>query len=216
VAKSGGTSARSKKTSGEGGITGWFKSTFGDESDADRSEYESALKQGNALLRVDANEGEIPTVEAVLNRYSPVDVHAGTGARASASGAETGTTKAIPIVKEEIQVGKRHVLRGGVRVYSRVIEEPVEESVSLREERVRVERRPVNRSATDADLSAGKEQEIEVQEFAEEPVIAKQARVVEEVSGWKGSLRTHRNGQGYSPAYRSQCRANSRCSGFGV
>jgi uncharacterized protein (TIGR02271 family) len=84
-------------------------------------------------------------------------------------------------VKEEIQVGKRQVLRGGVRVYSRLIEEPVEQNVSLREERVRVERRPVNRSATDADLSAGKAQEIEVQEFAEEPVIAKQARVVEEV-----------------------------------
>jgi uncharacterized protein (TIGR02271 family) len=181
IGTSGGTSARSKKTSGEGGITGWFKSIFGNESDADRSEYENALRQGNALLRVDADEDEIPTVEAILNRYSPVDVHTGTGARATTPGAETGTTKPIPVVKEEIQVGKRQVLRGGVRVYWRVIEEPVEESVPLREERVRVERRPVNRSATDTDLSAGKEQEIEVQEFAEEPIVAKQARVVEEV-----------------------------------
>jgi uncharacterized protein (TIGR02271 family) len=60
-------------------------------------------------------------------------------------------------------------------------QQPVEESVSLSEERVRVERRPVNRSATDADLSLGQDQVIEVQEFAEEPVVAKQARVVEEV-----------------------------------
>jgi uncharacterized protein (TIGR02271 family) len=171
------TSARLKKTSSEGGITGWFKSIFGDESDPDRSGYENAIKQGNALLRVDVDEGEIPTVEAILNRHSPVDVDANTGSTMGAA----GKTNAIPVVQEEIQVGKRQVLRGAVRVYSRVIEEPVEESVPLREERARVERRPVNRSATDADLSAGREQVIEVQEFAEEPVVAKQARVVEEV-----------------------------------
>jgi uncharacterized protein (TIGR02271 family) len=181
VGKSSEASARSKKTSGEGGIGGWFKSMFGDQTDADRSEYENSLKQGNALLRVDVDEDEIPSVEAILNRHSPIDVHEGTGARASQSGATEGTTKAIPVVKEEIQVGKRQVLRGGVRLYSRVVEEPVEESVLLREERVRVERRPANRAATDADLSADQEQKIDVQEFAEEPVVAKQARVVEEV-----------------------------------
>jgi len=170
-------SARLKKTSSESGITGWFKSIFGDETDPDRSGYENAIKQGNALLRVDVEEDEIPTVEAILNRHSPVDVHANTGAATGAA----GKTNAIPVVQEEIQVGKRQVLRGGARVYSRVIQEPVEESVSLQEERVRVERHPVNRSATDTDLSIGQEQVIEVQEFAEEPVVAKQARVVEEV-----------------------------------
>jgi uncharacterized protein (TIGR02271 family) len=85
------------------------------------------------------------------------------------------------VVEEELQVGKRQVLRGGARVYSRVVEEPVEESVRLREERVRVERTPVNRPATEADLRAGEEKVVEVQEYAEEPVVAKQARVVEEV-----------------------------------
>jgi uncharacterized protein (TIGR02271 family) len=179
--KSGETSTRSKKTPSESGITGWFKSIFGDETDADRSEYENAIKQGNVLLRVDVDEDEIPTAEAILNRHAPVDIDAGTGTRATASAAETATTKAIPILKEEIQVGKRQVLRGGVRVYSRVVEEPVEESIGLREERVRVERRPVGRPATEADLAAGKEGVVEVQEFAEEPVVAKEARVVEEV-----------------------------------
>jgi uncharacterized protein (TIGR02271 family) len=181
IGKSGETSARSKKTSSEGGITGWFKSIFGDETDPDRSEYENAIKQGNALLRVDVGEDEIPAVEGILNRHSLVDVNAGTGTRATASAAEAGATKAIPVLKEEIQVGKRQVLRGGVRVYSRVIEEPVEESIGLREERVRVERRPVGRPATEADLAASKERVVEVQEFAEEPVVAKEARVVEEV-----------------------------------
>lgn len=171
-----GTGASRAHTSAEGGITGWFKSVFSQEDDADRSGYENALSQGNFLLRVDVDEDDIPTVEDILNRHSPVDIHADTGSRRAGE-----ATQAIPVVEEELQVGKRQVLRGGVRVYSRVVEEPVEEEVQLREERVRVERRPVNRSASDADLRAGQEQVIEVQEFAEEPVVAKQARVVEEI-----------------------------------
>jgi uncharacterized protein (TIGR02271 family) len=167
--------SRSKTSQSQGGLTGWLKSIFS-EDNPDRTEYETALKQGNCLLAVETDENNISVIENVLNRHSPVDVHAeGVAARAGEKG------RAIPVVKEEVQVGKRQVLRGGVRVYSRVVEEPVEETVKLREERVRVERRPVDRAATAADLSAGQENVIEAQEFAEEPVVAKQARVVEEV-----------------------------------
>ena len=86
----------------------------------------------------------------------------------------------IPVVEEELQVGKREVERGGVRVESRVEEKPVTEQVQLREERVHVERRPVDRPVTDAD-NAFREGTLEVTERAEEPVVAKTARVVEEV-----------------------------------
>jgi uncharacterized protein (TIGR02271 family) len=182
----------------EGGIVGWFKSVFGEENETDRSGYEYAVQQGNCLLRVDVDEDNIPTVEDVLNRHSPVDVQeedaaatsAGTtSAQATQSSRSTQTRQgtpstsgtAIPVVREEIQIGKRQVSRGGVRVYTRVVEEPVEETIKLREERARVERTPVNRAANPSDLSAREEQVIEVQEFAEEPVVAKQARVVEEV-----------------------------------
>jgi stress response protein YsnF len=57
----------------------------------------------------------------------------------------------------------------------------VEENVQLREERVHVERNPVNRPASEADFQAFKEGSIELRETAEEPVVSKQARVVEEV-----------------------------------
>src|SRR5581483_3661143 len=87
----------------------------------------------------------------------------------------------LPVVKEELKVGKRVVQKGGVRVYSQTSETPVEERVNLREERVRVNREPVNRPATEADFRAGREQVIEVPEYSEEPVVAKEARVVEEV-----------------------------------
>src|SRR5919197_3278051 len=60
----------------------------------------------------------------------------------------------IPVVEEDIAIGKREVERGHVRIYSRVTEQPVEESVRLREEKVTVERRPVDRPATEADFAA--------------------------------------------------------------
>ena len=188
---SGDKSSRSRAASSEHGIRGWFNSLFGDEDNPDRSGYENAINEGNCLLRVDAREDEIPAVEDILSRHSPIDVHADTdkptGAQRSTSentgkqAGGRGEAKEIPVVREQVEIGKRRVLRGGVRVYSRVVEEPAEESVTLREERVRVDRRPVDRAATDADLAAGQEQVVEVQEFAEEPVVAKRARVVEEV-----------------------------------
>jgi uncharacterized protein (TIGR02271 family) len=101
------------------------------------------------------------------------------------SGSQLGNqqrdTAAIPVVQEELKVGKREVQRGGVRVFSRVIETPVNESVNLREEHVNVERRPVNQPISTADAAAFKEQSIELRETAEEAVVQKSARVVEEV-----------------------------------
>jgi uncharacterized protein (TIGR02271 family) len=87
----------------------------------------------------------------------------------------------IPVVEEDLAIGKREVERGHVRIYSRVTEQPVEESVRLREEKVTVERRPVDRPATEADFAAAGKDVIEMTEKAEEPVINKRARVVEEV-----------------------------------
>lgn len=87
----------------------------------------------------------------------------------------------IPVVQEELKVGKREVQRGGLRVFSRVIETPVNETVNLREEHVNVERRPVDQPISPADTTAFKEQSVELRERAEEAVVEKTARVVEEV-----------------------------------
>ena len=92
---------------------------------------------------------------------------------------QTGTT--IPVIEEQLQIDKRVIETGGVRVRSKVIEKPVEESVRLRNQYVIVNRTPVNREVTDEDLSSFREGEIEFLELAEVPVIAKHARVVEEV-----------------------------------
>jgi uncharacterized protein (TIGR02271 family) len=108
------------------------------------------------------------------------------GSQQYATGAVQGTRTtegrtAIPVVQEDLKIGKREVQRGGVRVFSRIIETPVNESVNLREEHVNVERRPVNQPIGANDLTAFKEQSIEMRETAEEAVVQKSARVVEEV-----------------------------------
>jgi stress response protein YsnF len=66
-----------------------------------------------------------------------------------------------------------------VRIYGRVIEKPVEQSVQLHDERVVVERRPADRSVSDRDRDA--HTVTEISETREEPVVGNQERVVEEV-----------------------------------
>jgi len=88
----------------------------------------------------------------------------------------------IPVVEEELRVGKREVETGGVRVNTRMEETPVQEQISLREEKVNVERRPTDRPATTEDISrAFQGGTIELTERTEEAVVQKEARVVEEV-----------------------------------
>jgi stress response protein YsnF len=91
------------------------------------------------------------------------------------------TDQSIPVIEENLNVGKREIETGGVRLRSRIFERPVEENLRLREEHVRVERVPVNRPATEADFDTFREGEIEMTETTEVPVVNKEARVVEEV-----------------------------------
>jgi uncharacterized protein (TIGR02271 family) len=105
------------------------------------------------------------------------------GAAAGVAGAATGRDEFIPVVEERLVVGKREVDRGRVRVRSYVVERPVEAEVRLHEERVEVERRPVDRALSEADRAAAfQERVIEASATAEEAVIGKEARVVEEIA----------------------------------
>ena len=87
--------------------------------------------------------------------------------------------RVIPVTEEQLVVGKRAVQSGRVRIYGRVTEKPVEQSVQLQNERVTVDRRAVDRT-----VGAGDNKDdvvIEISETKEEPVIGKQERVIEEI-----------------------------------
>jgi len=94
----------------------------------------------------------------------------------------TDRENTIPIVEEQMNVGKREVETGGVKVRSRIIERPMEETLRLRTERVNIERNPVNRPANESDIQNFKEGTIEMNQREEVPVVNKEAQVVEEVS----------------------------------
>jgi uncharacterized protein (TIGR02271 family) len=173
--------------------------------DEDRHIYEEGVRRGGYLLTADVDEDEVDgAVRALEDGHgSSVDIDerasqwksqgwtppvAGAGLAGTAALA-TGTSAAslqdntagefkIPVVEEQLVVGKREVDRGGVRVRSYVTEQPVHEQIRLREERINVERHPVDRPVGD---EAFREQAIEVHASAEEAVVQKTARVVEEV-----------------------------------
>lgn len=168
----------------ETGIGKFFRNLFG--GDNDESDRYTRVAERSTVVTVYAKSStEAETAATLLDQYGAVDVDdqdkqynksAGTYDSTDASG------KTIQIIEENIQVGKREVETGGVRLRSRIVETPFTENVSLREEHVRVERTKVDRAATNADLTNFQEGTIELTERAEVPVVSKEARIVEEVS----------------------------------
>ena len=141
--------------------------------------YHEGLRRGGTLLSVQTDESQENKVAGIFADYNAVDID--TRAKEwSSAGWSPNKQMASPVVEEELKIGKRLIRRGGVRVYTSVTDRPIEESVRLREEHVEVTRQPVDRAATASDMSA-LETPIEITETAEEPVVSKQAKVVEEV-----------------------------------
>jgi uncharacterized protein (TIGR02271 family) len=85
----------------------------------------------------------------------------------------------IPLAEETLIVGKQTVTSGTTTVRRVVIETPVEQQVSLYDERVIVERRkPITDATTGETLT---ELTIEMIESSEVPVVGKSVKVREEV-----------------------------------
>jgi uncharacterized protein (TIGR02271 family) len=191
----------------EPGMWGSIKNAF--LPDEDRHTYEEGVRRGGFLLIADVDDHQADEAVRALDNanVNSVDIEdranqwksqgwtppaaapaAGAGMAAATALAaadrdplvtgNAGDKARIPVVEEQLVVGKREVERGGVRVRSYVTEQPVHEQIRLREERINVERRPVDRPVGD---DAFREQAIEVRATAEEAVVQKTARVVEEV-----------------------------------
>jgi uncharacterized protein (TIGR02271 family) len=141
---------------------------------------------GTADMGTPVVTGDDTTITATTGPTSAAAPDSGTAPMGASGTARqdisaTGGEDRIPIIEERLQVGKRETTHGRVRIRSYVVETPVQEQVTLREERVQVERRPVDRPVSATDDALFREQVIEVTETAEEAVVAKEARVTEEV-----------------------------------
>lgn len=185
-----------------GGLIGGLSKAGVSEDDA--RDYEEAVRRGGVLLTVRTTKELSDDAADILDDNGAHDIDkkktewAGSGY--IARGNDSSTTmnrgadsthrhgadltegeRSIPVVEESLKVGKRDVGGRGVRVYAHVSEQPVEETVNLREEHIRVDRRPANRPATEQDFEAFREGSIDLTETREEAVVSKDSRVVEEV-----------------------------------
>jgi len=167
----------------DGGIAGFFASLFGDDESTryHADTYDEAVRRGSSVVVVAARDDQqAEAAAACLHELGAFDVDERT--RQWRSEGWQGREGVMNVVQEDLKVGKRSLDRGGVRVVQRVSEKPVREVLRLRQERAVVDRRPVDRPAEAGDLQNFREGTVaEVREMAEEPVVSKTARVVEEV-----------------------------------
>lgn len=161
----------------------------------DATIFAEGVQGGGALIVAQSlPDADARPVVDILDRHNVVDIGTrgrlaqqttsarSTSGRTGFSNDYQGGNLVIPIVEEEIRVGKREVESGGVRVNVGVEEVPVQEQVTLRDEQVRVERRPVQQTVDPSVIDqVAQTGTIEVRERDEQAVVAKEARVVEEI-----------------------------------
>lgn len=167
--------------------------------------YAEGIRRGGTMVSITTDESSVNRAQDIMNRHNPIDLEGratswresgwtGYSERAAPYTVDAisserdrwrtmdvGEQEHIDVVEEQLQVGKREIEGGGVRVRKYMTAQPVEEQIRLREEHVRVERRPVDRPASESDFDTFREGVIEVTEHREEPIVSKTARVVEEV-----------------------------------
>lgn len=142
-----------------------------DEEDA--RAYADAADNGKTLLLAKVSEDQAEKAESIMDSFESGDLAEGSG---------ESSAGAVPIVEEELSVGKSKAANGGVRVTSSTTETPVEETVTLTEETVKARRKGADR-VLDEDEAAGafEEKTVEMMGTKEEAEVRKEARVVGEV-----------------------------------
>lgn len=173
--------------------------------------YAEGVRRGGSLLIAEAVDDRADRAARLMNVHGPVRrakreaawrEHGYTGYDPQAGSYTTEEAEAeraryrtapeeeeevhLTEAREEMRVGKREVESGGARIHKRVKERPVEETVTLREEEVDVERRSTSETTTDPER-AFEEETIEMTETKEEPVVEKETYVEGEVVARKKS-----------------------------
>ena len=174
---------------------GFWSRLFGGEPDHDTSVYDRSIETGSTVVTVRVPDEHFDRVSDMLEKHHPIDLNEraaqygstettttrttvpGTAARATT--ATDGDT--MQLSEESLSVGKRAVSGGTTRIRRYVVETPVSENVTLHTEKVTLDRRPVTdgRPVGNTDFA---DKTIEMTETSEEAVVAKTARVTEEVS----------------------------------
>ena len=187
--------------------TGFWHRLFGSDIDLHEAKvYGHTINQGGSVVTLRAPDTLVKKAVDILHTLNPVDVNqraaslgilaagaapivsaaADTTARTTAAAVRTDAARTdkdgdvIRLAEEQLNVGKRQVAAGMTRVRRFVTERPVEAQVTLHEEHASVARRAINDPSYIRDIDWS-DRTIEVAETAEEAVVSKSARIVEEV-----------------------------------
>jgi len=176
----------------------WSK-MIGTAPEHETTVYDRSMESGSTVVTVKVPDEHVERVSAMLEKHNPINLDE----RAASYGAvETTTTRTttapatgvqatgvqapatdggtIQLAEETLSVGKRAVSGGTTRIRRYVVETPVEEQVTLHTETVSLERRPVTDGRT-VGATDFTDKTIEMTETSEEAVVAKTARVTEEI-----------------------------------
>jgi len=162
----------------------------------DRYTYAEGLRRGGYLVTASTIDANYQRALDILDRQGAIDIderaqswrkqgwtgYAATNAagKSDKTGVTSGREQVMPVVEEQLKLGKREMGHGRVRVRSYVVEKPVTEQISLTDEHVHVERRPVDRPLKPGEGTL-QDRTVIAEETREEPVVSKKARVKEEV-----------------------------------
>jgi uncharacterized protein (TIGR02271 family) len=158
----------------------WRSEGWTGYSGSDYSPGTTGALSGGPIGAAASTTTGLGTGGATAGRAGATTISTGVAGSSVSSTLASGREEVIPVTEEQLKVGKRDVAHGRVRVRSYVVETPVQEQVNLRQEHVSIERRPVDRPAGAGD-NLFRERTIEAEERAEEAVVAKEARVKEEL-----------------------------------
>jgi stress response protein YsnF len=140
--------------------------------------YGEALETAGALIIADVDDDKADSALDTMRQFEVLTPEA----LLERSGVGQEGKQKAQVIEEELEVGIARTT-GGKRLKTEISEREVEETVSLKQESVDVERNQVERTLKpeEADKAFG-ERTVEVTATTEKPVVSKQAHVVEEVA----------------------------------
>ena len=187
---------------------GFWHRLFGrDLEEHEATVWGHTVGKGGVIVTLRVPDTDVARAMGILDGHKPIDVHeratsiglapvavkppplapqqpAAEALRTAAAVNPSFTAATDPnrirLAEEHLDVGKRLVQTGTTRIRRFIVETPVEQNVTLHEEHAEVLRRAITDPTYVTDIDWG-EQTIEVKETAEQAVVGKTARVVEEV-----------------------------------
>ncbi len=148
--------------------------------------YLEGVRQGGTIITANVASSAVTRAAEIMSGYKMVNlrnravelqkVHGGLALSDPAK-----NDNVLEVIEEALEVGKEAVERGRMRIYNVVTQREVTQDVGLRDETIRVKRRPANR-AVSIDPNLFKERSFEMVEMDEIAKVGKTARVIEEVS----------------------------------